>query len=239
VALASYLAGLDLGIARFVFDALPALIDAARSAAAKVRDRFSPDGWQALNDMAKTARRFATQVEAGDDAARAMSVLLRKLSGFSGLVHENMYHFLGWRFLSLGRAQERADTMLMQLLAFAAPDAVAGSHEIAIELGDCIMTHQRRYRFGPSRETVLDLLALDADNPRAVLYQLAEMRTHLAALPRPQEAGARMSDVEKLLLELDTELRVATPESVSPSWLAGFRARLARVFDLLSAQYFR
>jgi uncharacterized circularly permuted ATP-grasp superfamily protein/uncharacterized alpha-E superfamily protein len=239
VALAAYLGGLNLAPARPIPDALPALIDAARNAAAKVRDRFSPDGWQALNDMAKTARRFALQVEAGDDAARAMSVLLRKLSGFSGLVHENMYHFLGWRFLSLGRAQERADTMLMQLLAFAAPDAVAGSHEIAIELGDCIMTHQRRYRFGPSRETVLDLLALDGDNPRAVLYQLSEMRGHLAALPRPADSDARMSAVEKLLLELDTELRVATPDAISPEWLAAFRTHLSRVFDLLSAQYFR
>ena len=35
----------------------------------------------------------------GDDTARAMGVLLRKITGFSGLVHENMYRFTGWRFL--------------------------------------------------------------------------------------------------------------------------------------------
>jgi uncharacterized alpha-E superfamily protein len=47
----------------------------------------------------------------GDDAASAMGVLLRKITGFSGLVHENMYHFSGWRFLTIGRSLERAIAM--------------------------------------------------------------------------------------------------------------------------------
>ena len=237
-ALRAYLSSIGISLDRPVPDALPSLIETARATAARVRDRFSPDGWQALNDLAKTAARFGALVTEGDDAARAMSVLLRKLSGFSGLVHENMYHFLGWRFLSLGRAQERADGMLLQLLAFADPGAVPGAYEIAIEVGDSLMTHQRRYRFGPSRETVLDLLALDADNPRAVLYQLAEMRCHIAELPRNSAAG-RMSDLEKLLLELDTELRVTAPKALSDARMEALRARLASAFDLLSAQYFR
>jgi uncharacterized alpha-E superfamily protein len=47
----------------------------------------------------------------GDDAASAMGVLLRKITGFSGLVHENMYRFSGWRFLTIGRSLERAIAM--------------------------------------------------------------------------------------------------------------------------------
>lgn len=237
-ALKACLLSIGIPLERPVPDALPALIETARATASKVRDRFSPDGWQALNDLSKTAARFGTVVADGADAARALSVLLRKLSGFSGLVHENMYHFLGWRFLSLGRAQERADAMLLQLLAFADPAAVPGAFEIAIEVGDSVMTHQRRYRFGPSRETVLDLLALDPDNPRAVLYQLAEMRTHVAQLPRLTEEE-RMSDLERLLLELDTELRIADPKAFPDQRLVNLRAKLSSAFDLLSARYFR
>ena len=48
------------------------------------------------------------RVTPGDDASRAMTVLLRKLAGFAGLVHENMYHAVGWRFLEIGRRLERA-----------------------------------------------------------------------------------------------------------------------------------
>ncbi len=236
-ALARYLARQGMRVDQPVPNRLPTLIGAARGAASKVRDRFSPDGWAALQDLAETAGTFAKKVEAGDDAARAMSVLLRKISGFSGLVHENMYHFMGWRFLALGRAQERADMMLMQLMEFADPDAVDGAYEIAIELGDSVMTYQRRYRFGPSRDAVLDLLALDGDNPRAVLYQLSEMRRHLAALPQSAEAG--LSDVEKLLLDLDTRLRIASPDALTRGWLADMRARLGSALDLISARYFR
>ena len=36
-----------------------------------------------------------------------MTVILRKLAGFSGLLHENMYRFTGWRFLEIGRRLER------------------------------------------------------------------------------------------------------------------------------------
>lgn len=241
--LSHYLSRLDMSPDRAIPEKLPVLVEAARGAASKVRDRFSPDGWAALQDLAKTTARFAERVEPGDDAARAMSVLLRKISGFSGLVHENMYHFLGWRFLSLGRAQERADAMLMQLLAFADPDAVPGAFEIAIELGDSVMSYQRRYRFEPTRDSVLDLLALDPDNPRAVQYQMAELRAHVSALPRPDrgaggDAGA-LNALDKLLLELHTQLRIATPEALAPNRLAVFRARLSDVFDLISAQYFR
>ncbi len=236
-ALEAYLGSIAIALAPPVPDQLVSLIDHAHGAASKVRDRFSPDGWHALSDLRNTAQRFAMLLGPGDDVARAMSVLLRKLSGFSGLVHENMYHFMGWRFLSMGRAQERADAMLMLLQSFAHPEAAPGAYEIAIELGDCVMTHQRLYRFGPSHETVLDLLALDPDNPRAVLYQLAAMRAHLSHLPR--QPDARLSAVEQSLLELETALRVVAPEALTPERLAGFRARLGHVSELLSAQYFR
>ena len=81
--------------------------DSAVSSAGQIRDRFSPDGWLALRDLSKTVHRFADDVAPGDDATRAMTVLLRKLAGFSGLVHENMYRFTGWRFLEIGRRLER------------------------------------------------------------------------------------------------------------------------------------
>jgi uncharacterized circularly permuted ATP-grasp superfamily protein/uncharacterized alpha-E superfamily protein len=237
-ALAGYLKLLGLTPDRPLPDALLGLIDAARGAAAKVRDRFSPDAWNALNDLAKTAGRMAERATEGDDAAQALAVLLRKISGFSGLVHENMYHFAGWRFLSLGRAQERADgtLLLAQTLATATP--AHGALEIMIEVGDCVMTHQRRYRFGPTRETVLDLMVQDIQNPRAVLYQVATMRHHLDRLSHA-EPGALPSAREKILLRLDADLRVAQPNDLTVTVLSDLRGRLASVFDQISNQFFR
>ena len=100
---ADYLDALGIDPAKAVPAALIGMLDRAIVSAGNVRDRFSVDGWMALNDLAKTARKMAERVTPGDDGARAMSVLLRKITGFSGLVHENMYRFTGWRFLSIGR----------------------------------------------------------------------------------------------------------------------------------------
>src|SRR5579872_4965131 len=105
--------------------ALIADIDAAADNAGRIRDRFSADGWLALADLSKTAHRFRATVTPGDDASRAMTVLLRKLAGFAGLVHENMYHGTGWRFLEIGRRIERALEMSRLMAILAKPDASA------------------------------------------------------------------------------------------------------------------
>ncbi len=107
--------GIDVGEA--IPDALVASLDSAVYSAGRIRDRFSPDGWLALRDLSKTIHDFAEKVTPGDDATRAMTVLLRKLAGFSGLLHENMYRFTGWRFLEIGRRIERG----IQIVALARP----------------------------------------------------------------------------------------------------------------------
>ncbi len=66
--------------------ALIGSLDSAVYSAGQIRDRFSPDGWLALRDLSKTIHRFAAEVAPGDDATRAMTVILRKLAGFSGLL---------------------------------------------------------------------------------------------------------------------------------------------------------
>lgn len=243
--LAGYLADLGLAPTAPVPEALPALLAAARAAAAKLRDRLSPDGWNALKDLEKTTLALAAKVSEGDDAAQAMSVLLRKIAGFAGLVHENMYHFAGWHFLSIGRAQERALEMLRLVRAFAATrDPAPGALEIAIEVGDSVMTHQRRYRFGPSAQTVTDLLVQDAQNPRAVLSQIVRLREHAAGLPRGHAGpgapgGAGLDPLERALMMLETDLRVADPSRLDDAALAGLMSRVAGLSDLLTVRYFR
>lgn len=211
-------------------------IEAAITCAGKVRDRFSIDGWLALRDLAKTARWMAGSVQPGDDAARAMSVLLRKTGGFTGLVHENMYRFSGWRFLSIGRALERADRMCVTLAALGAPDAPEGSLDVAVEIGDSVMTHKRRFSVETNRNTVIDLLALDSLNPRSVLFQLSEVKDHVATLPNAVTLG-EMSPLARQVLRLHTDLAVLTPADVTPKRLLRMRVKLAELSDSLTAAY--
>ena len=216
--------------------ALPQLLGQANACAGKVRDRFSVDGWAALQDMAKTLRKMSTSVEAGDDAARAMSVLLRKIAGFSGLVNENMYRFTGWRFLEIGRAMERADFLTSILLTFADPAAPEGSLDIAIELADSVMTHRRRYHGPASRPSVIDLLALDRRNPRAILFQLELIREMIAELPRGTH-GTRLTELERQILRLSSEVTLAKPDEVSSKQLNRLRRALGDFYLTLAQDY--
>jgi uncharacterized circularly permuted ATP-grasp superfamily protein/uncharacterized alpha-E superfamily protein len=218
-----------------------ALIETLGSAihsAGQVRDRFSPDGWSALADLDKTARRMATRVSPGDDAARAVGALLRKLTGFSGLVNENMYRFTGWRFLELGRFHERAMGMAALLATLADPAAPDGALDMVVEIGDSVMTHRRRFSLTTSRPTVIDLLALDEMNPRAILYQLGGIRTQVSYLPDAARDG-HLSDLSRAVLRCHTQLATELPEDLDTPALWSLHGQIAGLSDLLTETYLR
>ncbi len=211
-------------------------LETARICAGKVRDRFSVDGWSALNDLTSSLASFPVDMFAGDDTARALRILLRKISGFNGLVHENMHRTSGWRFLTFGRAIERADGSAGVLSGFAGEANAAGLPEVALEYGDCSVTHQRRYRIDPTFETVTDLMMLDVNNPRSFKYQVTIMKGIAKSLPRAKVNG-RVSSVLSVLLPLDAELSVADPSDFSRERLLELRARIAQLSNRLSASY--
>lgn len=218
--------------------ALGATIASAARSAGHVRDRFSSDGWMALTDLSKTVRSMQDKVEPGDDMSRAMSVLLRKLSGFSGLVHENMYHFAGWRFLTIGRSLERSLSMAGLLAALADEKAPDGSLDMAVEIGDSVMSHRRRYAVSTNRATVVDLLALDNLNPRSVIFQLGEIAGHLDYLPG-QDPHQPLTPLRRALLKLRTGLELQLPETLGTTALETLGAEIAALSDAFSAKYMR
>lgn len=231
-----YLTALDIGMDRGVPDSLLRNIDSAVYSASNIRDRFSPDGWLALNDLAKTARRFHNTVASGDDAAHAMTVLLRKLAGFAGLVHENMYRFTGWRFLTVGRYLERSLHMTRLLGHMSESGAPDGALDMLLEIGDNVMTHRRRYNVSTTRLTVTDLLALDPLNPRSILFQLNEIRTEIEQLPNARVNG-QMSPFNREAMRLHSGLAVMTPEMMTPEIYASLERDIEKLSDILAHTY--
>ncbi|WP_111430915.1 circularly permuted type 2 ATP-grasp protein [Rhodobacteraceae bacterium DSL-40] len=236
VHLEEHLKTVGLDAAHCVPAGLLSSLDGAINSAGKVRDQFSTDGWAALADLAKTSRRFSRTLSPGDDTARAMSVLLRKITGFAGLVHENMYRFTGWRFLSIGRSLERSISMASLLSCLADAEAPEGALDLAVEVGDSVMSHRRRYSVFTSRETVLDLLGLDSLNPRSVLYQLTELRNHISFLPNAESHG-QLSELSRAVLQVHTSLAVQTPGTLDALMLNVLRAEIEALSDLIGATY--
>lgn len=217
---------------------LQKMLKSASVAAAHVRDRFSVDGWNALNDLDKTVTSMSKTAQPGDDMARAMTVLLRKISGFSGLVHENMYRFTGWRFLSIGRALERAYLLCELVAKLADPKAPDGSLDLAIEVADSAISHRRRYAVSTSRETVIDLLALDPLNPRSIIYQLNEIEDHIGFLPNT-EFHRQLSPLQRAMLQTKAAVALHTPDTLDSEILLDIRSKVASLSEHLSLAYLR
>ncbi|MGD2131488.1 MAG: circularly permuted type 2 ATP-grasp protein [Maricaulaceae bacterium] len=217
--------------------ALTGSLAAANACASRVRDRISIDAWTALGDLVKTADQVSNALD-GDDAARAMSVLLRKITGIAGLVHENMYRFTDWRFITIGRALERALTTASALAWFADPVAPDGALDFALELGDSSSAHRRRYATAPTRVSVLELLAFDTRNPRSTRYQLGEIRREATALPGAEDRGL-LAPPLRAMVAAETSLAVATPGELTTEALFKLQGDLAEFSDLLADAYLR
>ncbi|MBX3580465.1 MAG: circularly permuted type 2 ATP-grasp protein [Rhizobiaceae bacterium] len=216
--------------------ALIGSVDSAIYSASQIRDRFSPDGWLALRDLSKTVHRFSRQVKEGDDATRAMTVILRKIAGFSGLLGENMYRFTGWRFLEIGRRIERGIQMARSLAWLTREDAPDGALDMMLEIGDSVMTHRRQYARA-SQSSLVDLLALDPLNPRSVIFQLDRLKHEVAHLPETGERG-HLSPAAKDVLRIHTALATEEPGDLTPDALNMLGDDMAGLYSSLARSYF-
>ena len=204
----------------------------AANAAGRIRDRFSVDAFAALTDLEKSMARVARTARPGADAALAASVMLRKIAGFSGLVHDNMVRGAGWQFLTLGRAVERSAAMAALLAAATARSAPPGSLDLAIEIGDSVIVHRQRHGTATSRATVLGLLALDADNPRAIRFQLDVACARTGDLARGRSDGAVAALADRAA-QMRARVADAEAETLDPGALSGLRAAVFAFSDAL------
>ncbi|TIT19620.1 MAG: hypothetical protein E5W70_24630 [Mesorhizobium sp.] len=232
-----YLAPFGIDVETAIPLALIGTLDSAVYSAGQIRDRFSPDGWLALKDLSKTIHQFAATVAPGDDATRAMTVILRKLAGFSGLLHENMYRFAGWRFLEIGRRLERGIQIARTLARLTRAQAPEGALDMMLEIGDSVMTHRRQYPVQAGRRTVVDLLALDPLNPRSILFQLERLKAEIALLPAVGAEG-HMSPAAKEILQLNTSIAIKEPSDMTAKALGDLANEIGGLYNSLAKAYF-
>jgi uncharacterized circularly permuted ATP-grasp superfamily protein/uncharacterized alpha-E superfamily protein len=215
---------------------LPRLVSAARFAASVIRDRFSPDAWRAISDLAKL---IATPLAAGPTEsaiAERVEAALRIIAALSGLAQENMTQLAGWRFLELGRRIERALLTCRLTRVLAQAGTADGELDVLLELADSQITYRQRYVMIAAPAPVVDLVVLDPNNPRSVLYQLDRIETHLRALPKRSSSG-RLSPVQQIAASIATRLRTAEAAAVNDALLVDIEQALMKLSDAITAAY--
>jgi uncharacterized circularly permuted ATP-grasp superfamily protein/uncharacterized alpha-E superfamily protein len=204
--------------------------------ASRISDRFSPDGMMALRGLVQHMQVLEEQAVAPEDITAQISSLLRQITGFAGLVHENMYRSDGWRFLSLGVSLERASNMCDVLATCTGADAPTGTCDLALEIGDSVVSHRTRFLVWANPASVIDLLGLDPQNPRSVRYHISRARDHIARLPRDGN-GHTLPEVARLVLRVETRLATAQPHEITAAFLSGIKKDIRGISDALTAYY--
>ena len=161
-----------------------------------------------------------------------MGVLLRKVAGFSGLVHENMYRSTGWRFLTIGRSLERAAMMADLLATLHRAGRARRRLDLAIEIGDSAMTHRQRYAVTASHDSVVDLLALDPRNPRSILFHLTELQGAGRPARRRQPHRPDVRPARAMSSPCRPARRCTRPRRLTPEALRALRDDILALSDI-------
>jgi len=131
--------------------------------------------------------------------------------------------------MDAGRRIERAIQLASLLQATVVVERGTATDSLVLEstliAAESIVTYRRRYRSHAQLQTILDLLMLDADNPRSLAYQVDRLSDDVRRLPAPSR-GARLSGSERLVLETATALRLSDTAALATPDPSGTRPDL-------------
>jgi len=199
-------------------------------ASGDVREQLSTDTWMVLGGLERDLHALAAQARAqgpGPDTPTAISRVLEGLLALSGLMAESLVRDAGWRFCEIGRRLERASHVCALLSSGLGGVRSADTDSLVVEsvliAAESIITYRRRYTARAGVGTVLDLLLVDRENPRAIGYQLDRLGEALERIPSDAE---RMSGVRELLGDLRSRVRAADTLALTVEQADGDRPAL-------------
>jgi uncharacterized circularly permuted ATP-grasp superfamily protein/uncharacterized alpha-E superfamily protein len=209
-----------------------ALLANIRGAGLGLRDRFAPDFW-------RVASRPLGEVPPSRSGAllRICRDLIERFSAMSGLVAEDMVRGPAWRFLDMGRRTERALSICRAVRQLSRATDQADAMNVVLDLCDSQITYRSRYVTGAMRDPALDLVLLDPDNPRSLIFQLMTITGHIEALPALNEDALP----EPTLLAaraILAPLASLSVEALDDDILQQTETRLLALSELVSARYF-
>lgn len=209
------------------------LLDAAYA----VRDQLSNDTWLVIGNVDREIIELRDQADTNQPVPlqRTLAAAMQSLLALSGLASESMVRDPGWHFMDAGRRLERSMQLVSVLRSTVVTVNDNATESLLLESvlisAESIITYRRRYRSQAQMETLLDLLLLDSGNPRSLIYQLDQLAHSLARLPRPDGQG--LTDVDRLMIEATSLVRLADTARLSMVDGTGDRSALGSFLDAL------
>ena len=205
-------------------------------AARAVRDQMSNDTWMVVAAVERAVLYRGRSLPDSKTEGEAYLVTAHRetLAGMlalSGVAAESMVHDVGWTMMDIGKRIERglALTALLNatLTTVRSPGAEQTVTESTLVACESSVIYRRRNLGVVSIAAVADLVLLDAENPRSLVYQFERLRDDLKELP----GSSGSSRPERLVDEIGTRLRRLNPADLEDVTADGRRDELA---DLLT-----
>jgi uncharacterized circularly permuted ATP-grasp superfamily protein/uncharacterized alpha-E superfamily protein len=158
-----------------------ALLSKRQHVGAGLRERFARDLWRIVSRPMPVV-----DAQRPQDMLDSANRLVEQFSTLAGLASENMVRGHAWRFLEMGKRLERGlgiCRIVSHLMENGSGLFDADEVGTVLDLCDSQIVYRSRYLTGPMRNPVFDLVLLDPDNPRSLVFQVGEIVAHLEHLP--------------------------------------------------------
>jgi uncharacterized alpha-E superfamily protein len=163
----------------------------------------------------------------------AHSETLAGMLALSGVAAESMVQDVGWAMMDIGKRIERGLALTALLGATLTTVRDPGAEQTVIEsilvVCESSVIYRRRNPGAVSIAAVSDLVLLDAENPRSLVYQFERLRADLKSLP----GSSGSSRPERLVDEARTRLRRLDPADLEDVAADGRRGELADLLERL------
>src|SRR6266536_725883 len=205
-------------------------ISRARENARTIRDRLSREMWEDINGLYHAVNGFDAHHEIPSGPHRFCDRVKFGSHRVHGVGDATLPHDEGWRFLQLGRYLERAemtarlvDVQYQNLMETPDPMGPPDNHQWMAVLKSVAAyeAYRRKYYSQIRPEKVAEMLILNQQHPRSILFSVGEVQTSLWALSGTRH-GYYSNEAERLTGKLLERLRYDKIEDIFALGLHGY-----------------
>lgn len=237
-----------------LYGSVHANLNAMLNSASESTELLSSDTLRVINDISDALDELDVSLSSQLSSApeEALDPLVTALMALSGLLQESMIRGIGWRFIDMGRRLERAEQTSRLVNSLVVPEVPEADQQMVIQAMllslEALISYRRRYRARMGIQSALDLVLMDASNPRSLLYQLKKLVSHIKALPRISDSKHELSPEQRAAVEAKTRVQLSVLTELSARadgkrpqlalLLDGVNANLGTIGTLISDKYF-
>lgn len=225
------------------------IITLARENARSVQDHLTKDLWQCLNEYYHLVndKRLISSLKKGDPVS-VLDELIKQVMLYYGIGEVTMERGEGRSFMNIGKYLERSiqSTDILDIKfnkANSDPDLLRGTtylRYLLLSLGAYDL-YLKTYRQGFDPENVLELVVLNNDFPRSVLYSVNNIFRYFERLKQNNDI-VESKELSFMIGKLQSTIKYSTVESITQQGLHAYLGQIKKdlygIGNALNLNYF-